>query len=186
MLGRIKDLTINHDGTQDLTVTVQTDMREMVDELVDKDIDIDIKKHSKRRSMDSNNLAWVMIDQIAAKLKKKKSEIYREAIKDVGGRVSDTVCVRDFAVDKLIKGWTHKGLGWQADCEPSKLPGCTNVTLYYGSSVFDTDQMSALIQNLIQDCNALGIPTMSQEEVNKSLAVWAKKIEKNEQVDSST
>lgn len=184
MTGKLKDLTINRDGTQNITITVQADFRDMFDELSDKEIDIEIKKHSKRRSMDSNNLAWALIDKLAEKLNKKKSEIYREAIKDIGG-VSDIVCVRDFAVDKLISGWTHKGLGWQAECEPSKLPGCTNVTLYYGSSVFSTKQMSALIDSLVQDCNQQGIPTMTQSEIDKSLAVWARKVEKNVKVDSS-
>lgn len=175
MLGQLKDLTINRDGTQNITITIQSDFREMFDELADKDINIEIKKYSKRRSLDSNNLAWALIDKIAAKKNIKKSEVYREAIKDIGG-VSDIVCVRDFAVSKLINGWTHQGLGWQADTEPSKLPGCTNVTLYYGSSIYDTVQMSALINSLQQDCNALGIPTMSQNEIERSLALWGKKM----------
>lgn len=187
MLGQLKNLTINQDGSQNLTVTVHTDFREMYDELKDRDVEIEIKKYSKRRSMDSNNLAWALIDKIATHEHKKKSEVYREAIKDIGG-VSDTVCAKNFAVEKLVTGWTHKGLGWQAECEPSKLPGCTNVTLYYGSSVFNTQQMSALIESLIQDCNALGIPTMSEEEVKRSLAYWhfsKKKVENNEQVNTS-
>lgn len=184
MLGQLKNLTVNQDGSQNLIVTVHTDFREAFDELHEKDVDIEIKKYSKRRSMDSNNLAWLLIDKIAAHENKKKSEVYREAIKDIGG-VSDTVCAKNIAVEKLVTGWTHKGLGWQADCEPSKLPGCTNVTLYYGSSVFSTQQMAALIDSLIQDCNALGIPTMSQEEIERSLSVWQKKIEKRE-VDTST
>lgn len=178
MLGRLKDLKINHDGTQDIVVTVQSDFSEMFDELIEKDVDIDIKRHSKRRSMDSNNLAWALIDQIAARVNKKKSEVYREAIKDIGG-VSDIVCAKNIAVEKLIKGWTSKGLGWQAETEPSKIPGCTNVTLYYGSSVFDTKQMNDLIQSLIQDANALGLPAITQDEIDRSLAVWARK---NEQV----
>lgn len=174
MLGKLKDLTMNRDGSQNLTITIQSDVRELFDELLDKDIDVEIKKHSKRRSMDANNLAWALIDKLAAKMSKKKSEVYRDAIRDIGG-VSDIVCIRDFAVEKLINGWTHKGMGWQAETEPSKLPGCTNVTLYYGSSVFSTQQMSALIDSLIQDCNALGIPTMTQAEIDRSIAVWAKK-----------
>ena len=184
MLGTLKDLTINRDGSQNITVTVQSDFREMFDELANKDIDIEIKKYSKRRSMDSNNLAWALIDKLAAKLQKKKSEVYREALKDIGG-TSSIVCVRDYAVDKLIEGWTHKGLGWQAETEPSRIMGCTNVTLYYGSSVFDTKQMAALIDSLVQDCNALGIPTMTQEEIDRSLALWNKKVTKRE-VDNST
>ena len=184
MLGRLESLTVNQDGSQNITVTVQADFREAFDELHEKDVDIEIKKYSKRRSIDSNNLAWALIDKIAAHENKKKSEVYREAIKDIGG-VSDTVCAKNIAVEKLVTGWTHKGLGWQAECEPSKLPGCTNVTLYYGSSVFSTQQMAALIDSLIQDCNALGIPTMSEEEVQRSLAYWQKKVEKREQVDTS-
>lgn len=184
MLAQLKSITVNQDGSQNLTVTLHTDFRETFDELREKDVDIEIKKFSKRRSMDSNNLAWALIDKIAEHENKTKTEVYRNAIRDIGG-VSDIVCCKNIAVEKLVSGWTHKGLGWQAECEPSKLPECTNVTLYYGSSVFSTQQMAALINSLIQDCNALGIPTISQEEIDRSLAVWQKKIEKRE-VDSST
>ena len=184
MLGQLKNLTVNQDGSQNITVTVHSDFRETFDELHEKDVDIEIKKYSKRRSMDSNNLAWALIDKIAEHEKKTKTEVYRNAIRDIGG-VSDIVCCKNIAVENLVTKWQRKGLGWQAECEPSKLPNCTNVTLYYGSSVFSTQQMAALIDSLIQDCNALGIPTMSQEEIERSLQVWQKKIEKNEQVDSS-
>ena len=174
MLGKLENLTMNRDGTQKLTITLQNDIRELFDELLDKEVDVEIKKHSNRRSLDANNLCWSIIDQIAAKTKTKKSEVYRNAIKDIGG-VSDIVCVRNFAVDKLIKGWTSKGVGWQAETEPSRLPGCTNVTLYYGSSVFDSKQMSALIDSLIQDAHALGIVTAAQSEIQKAIEFWSKK-----------
>ena len=183
MTGKLKEMSVNSDGTQNITVTVQADFREMFDELYPYDIDIEIKKHSKRRSMDSNNLAWLLIDKIAEHEHKPKSEVYQEAIKEIGG-VSDVVCVKNEAVEALRKGWSHKGLGWQTLCEPSKLPGCTNVTVYYGSSIYNTRQMSELINNLVLLCNDLGIPTMSQADIDKSLAYWQKKVEKRE-VDSS-
>ena len=50
--------------------------------------------------------------------------------------------------------------------------------------MFDTRQMSALINILVQQCNALGLPTLTETEIERSLAVWAKKIEKNEQAES--
>ena len=177
MLGRLKEMSLNRDGTQNITITVQADFRDVFDELKDNDVNVEIKKYSKRRSMDANNLCWSIIDQIAAKTCKKKSEVYREAIKDIGG-VSDIVCVRNFAVQKLIKGWTSKGLGWQAETEPSRLPGCTNVTLYYGSSVFDTKQMSNLIDSLIQDAHAVGIVTAAQSDIDRALELWDKKYDK--------
>jgi len=182
VLGKLKDLTLNRDGSQNVTITVQGDFRQAYDELADKDIDVTIKKYSKRRSMDSNNLAWMLIDQIAEKMGITKNEVYRNAIKEIGG-VSDFVCVKNYAVEHFVKGWVHKGLGWQVDVEPSKLPGCSNLTVYYGSSVFTTKQMNDLINSLIQEANQLGIATMTQAEIDRSLAVWAKK--QNEQVDTT-
>lgn len=184
MTGKLKDLTINLDGTQNITVTVQADFREAFDELFDKELDIEIKKHYKSRTLDASAKAWVMIDQLAQKTRMTKTEVYRHAIKEIGG-VSDVICVRDFAVKTLCDNWTRKGQGWMAETSPSKLPGCTNVTLWYGSSCYDSRQMSDLISELIQECNEQGIPTMSDNEAEKLLGAWAVKKEKeNGKVDT--
>ena len=93
---------------------------------------------------------------------------YKDHIQTIGG-VSETVCVRDQAVDKLISAWESHGLGWCSYIFPSKLDGCTNVTLYYGSSTYDTKQMSALIDSLVQSCRIIGIETMSPEKLHLML-----------------
>ena len=85
------------------------------------------------------------------------------------------VCVQNKAVERLREGWQKNGLGWQTDITPSKLPGCTNVILYYGSSVYDTKQMTQLIDSLIQDAEALGIPTISDAEAKRMLGNWENK-----------
>ena len=105
-----------------------------------------------------------MIDKLARRTRLTKAEVYRNAIRNIGG-VSETVCVVDKAVDRLCQGWTRNGLGWQTETFSSKIEGCTNVTLYYGSSSYDTEQMSALIDSLVQECKTLGIETMPQEEL---------------------
>lgn len=174
MIGRLKELTVNRDGSQNVTVVLHTDYREEFDALFPHDVEIQIKRYSARRSLDANARAWVLIDQIAGKTGEKKVDVYRNAIREIGG-VSETVCVRDQALDTLCNKWEGKGQGWQTECSPSKLPGCTNVTLYYGSSTYDTKQMAALIDSLIQDANALGIPTMSPDEVEKLLTQWGRK-----------
>ena len=174
MLGRLKDLTINRDGTQNVTLTVDADFREAFDELMNGEVDVEIKKHRKKRSLDANAKCWCLIDALAAKLRVKKSEVYRNAIRDIGG-VSDVICVRDFAAEKLCQNWEKHGQGWMTEVQPSKLPGCVNVTLWYGSSTYDTKQMSDLIQILIDECNEQGIPTMSESEANKLLEMWSRK-----------
>ena len=100
-----------------------------------------------------------------------KVEVYQELIRNIGG-VSETVCVRNEAVDRLCEGWKHNGLGWFAETFPSKINGCTNMVLYYGSSTYDTKQMSALIDVAVESCKGLGIETMPPAELAALEGSW--------------
>ena len=74
--------------------------------------------------------------------------------------------VRDEAVETWIKNWKSRGIGWL--CETigeSKLRGYTNVICYYGSSTYDTRQMSRLIELCVNECKAQGIETMTPQEL---------------------
>lgn len=162
MIARIESLSRTRDGKPVLSVSGGEELEELFDAWAGKDVEIKPKR--PRRSIDANGYMWVLIDKLAAKLGRTKVEVYREAIRGIGG-VSETVCVRDVAVDKLIEGWRHNGLGWFADKVPSKLPGCTNVILYYGSSEYDSKQMASLIDHIVQDCRSVGIETMTPEQI---------------------
>ena len=134
--------------------------------------DYEINRIRKKRSLDANAYCFVLLDKLSADLQTPKEELYRRYVKEIGG-VSETVCVPNKAVDKLVSVWESRGLGWQTDTFPSKLEGCTNVILYYGSSVYDTNQMSRLIDSIVQDCVAIGIETKSEEEINSLLNEWS-------------
>lgn len=123
-----------------------------------KEYELIIKEHRKRRSKDANAYFWEFLDKLAVKLRIGKTELYRELIRDIGG-VSTIICVKSEAADALIDGWKHNGIGWFAEKEESKLEGCTNVVLFYGSSTYDAEQMSRLIDRLIWECNLVGIDT---------------------------
>ena len=133
----------------------------------------EIKVKKSLRSLDSNAYAWVLIDKLAAATGIPKSEVYRNAVRDVGGN-SEIVCVTAEAAPTLRKIWESRGLGWQTEDDVSKLPGCVNVILYYGSSHFDTRQMSRLIDNLVQDAKAVGIETMPPDQLERLLDEWGK------------
>lgn len=171
MKGRLLDLAFGRDGKQRVTVELDEDFRESWDALHDGEVAVEIKKYRKRRSLDANAYAWVLIDRLAEKLRMPKLDVYRELIRNIGG-VSQTVCVQDKAVQDLISGWSHNGLGWFAETMPSKLAGCTNVVLYYGSSSYDSAQMSALLDLLIDDCKAQDIETTTPEELAKYKEEW--------------
>ena len=44
--------------------------------------------------------------------------------------------------------------------------------LYYGSSTFDTKQMSRLIDNIVQDCKAVGIETLTPQQLDALKEGW--------------
>ena len=138
-----------------------------------KMLDVQIESHKNRRSLDANAYCWALIGQIAAATGIKKEEVYREEIKQVGGNC-DTVCVKREAAVGLARHWQHNGLGWMAETFESKVPGCVNVNLYYGSSVYDTAQMSRLIDNVVQDAVALGIETKTPRELALLKEDWGR------------
>lgn len=174
--GNISNIAISYaTGKPLLTLEVNesiNSLQEMCDALkVTEKLTIKIAKHKQKRSLDANALAWVLMDKIASKLRITKEEVYRNAIRNIGG-VSETVCAKNEAVEKLCAGWQSNGIGWQTETFPSKLDGCTNVTLYYGSSCYDKDQMHRLLDNIIEDCRNLGIETRSPEEIASLLGGW--------------
>ena len=113
MEGRLTGFSLNRDGTQNITVTVAADFSGTFDELKEEAVTVEIKKFRKHRSLDSNAYAWLLIDKIAEKTRIKKSEVYRNAIREIGG-VSDTVCVVNRAVDRTASAgkWRLLRANW--------------------------------------------------------------------------
>ena len=151
MTGRLKDLTMNLDGNQNITITVNADCRELFDKYKDVDVSVEIKKVSKFRSQDANNYLWHLCGEIAKASSKYstdgKNEVYREAIR------VDEIHSKD--------GKTYKVLH-----------------VYYGSSTYDSLEMSRIIDYVIMLASDLGIPTMTEKEKKKLLERWGKKIAK--------
>lgn len=131
----------------------------------------EIERKRKKRSTDANAYFFTLADKLTERLNIPKTEIYRNYIKEIGG-VSEVVCVKTDAVEKLCEGWRHNGLGWQTDTVPSKIDGCTNVILYYGSSTYNTEQMSRLIDLVVEDCKVQGIETRTPDEIADMLSLW--------------
>lgn len=128
--------------------------------------EIVVKRKSKKRTIDANNYFWCLLDSLAAATGIRKEEIYRNYIKDIGGN-NQTVCVKNEAVKRLCEGWQHNGLGWVTDTFESKIKGCTNVILYYGSSTYDTRQMSRLINLAVEDARMFDIETLAPHEIER-------------------
>lgn len=154
------------------TVRVIAELASYIDSLdEDKEYKIEVKELKHKRSLNANSYAWTLLDKLAEKLRMAKTDIYRSYIKEIGGN-NYLVCCVDQAVDDLCRDWQSKGIGWLTELEDSKLEGCTNVRLYYGSSQYDTAQMSRLIELIVQDCRANDIETLTLDELERMNAEW--------------
>jgi len=173
MRGRLIDLVTGLNNLQRITIEVPGDFRDEYNRLKDDQVNIEIKKYRKGRSLDANSYCWILIDKIAEALSIDKETVYKDAIRSIGG-VSETVCVQEKAADSLCRAWGHNGIGWQAERFESKINGCVNIILYYGSSVYDTKQMSALIEHLVFEAKELGIETDTPEAIAKYADEWGR------------
>lgn len=134
---------------------------------LDDDIEftLTIDKASKEKSNEANAYYWVLIGKLSAKINVPPREIYRNHIRDIGGNY-EIIPIRDDAVETWQKNWKRRGIGWV--CETigeSKLRGYTNMICFYGSSTYNSKQMSRLIDLCIQDCKEQGIETMTPSEM---------------------
>ena len=55
---------------------------------------VEVKQHKKQRSLDANAYCWVLIDKLSEKLNVSKTEIYRQAIKEIGGNSERCACLQ--------------------------------------------------------------------------------------------
>ena len=137
--------------------------------------DLSIKEHREKRSLDANAYCWVLINKLADVMRIPPVEVYRQTIQDISGN-NEIIPIKEEAVAQFKQAWSHNGIGWLCrDMGKSKIPGYRNLMVYYGSSVYNTKQMSALIDHLVQDCKALDIETMTPDKLALLMEEWNEK-----------
>lgn len=172
MKARLKDFSVSLDGTQLITLETSEDFRETWDELHGQDVALEVKRYRKRRSLDANAYFWVLVGKLAEKLRQSPLEIYRHYIEQAG--VFRAVDISEAAVQTLVHSWGLHGKGWICDVlDYGRHEDTRLVRLYYGSSVYNSKQMSALIDSIVEDCKEQGIETMTPDEIARMKARWA-------------
>jgi len=132
---------------------------------------ITLEKESKKRSLNANAYLWVLCDKIAKKVGASKETVYKKNVREVG--VFDVVEVANGeAVAKFIDRWEHMGVGNMAEPIGSARDGYTNIVAYYGSSNYDTNEMTRLIDAVVDEAKSLGIETLTDDEILRMEASW--------------
>lgn len=131
---------------------------------------VQIKENRKKRSLSANAYAWVLIDRLADFHGLPKEDVYAELCKDLSCNTF-YMAVEFKDEERFVKDWSERGIGWHAVKLGNNL-ATAEYRLTYGSSMFDTHQMSQLINLIVQECREAGIETMPEAELKSLIDEW--------------
>lgn len=128
-----------------------------------------ILKKAKEKTININSYMWQLCDKIAGKIRATKEDVYRKAVREVGVWM-DTV-IPAGREEEFKRMWAHNGTGWFAE-ENGKWKGQTVFKAYYGSSVYDMEQMKRLVDWVVDEATYLHIQTMTPKEIEHLQSLW--------------
>ena len=133
----------------------------------------ELKEFRNRRSLNANAYLWVLLDKMAEALGREKDDLYTDYIKRFGV-YKDFTLTEDEAKTFRV-AWSMLGIGWptqQVDFSPSGRE--VVIRAYYGSSQYNTKQMSRLLDAVVEDAKELGIETLTPEELERMKGEWVR------------
>ena len=134
-----------------------------------KEMKYEVKEHREKRSLSQNAYYWVMITKLSAVLTQRNAVTHNLMLRDYGqievmnGRAVNVIIPDSEDADK-------KAL--QAETfhiKPTSqvINGFRNYVLLRGSSTYNSDEMSKLLNGLIAECQSVGIETLPPDELRR-------------------
>ena len=131
----------------------------------------EIKEYREKRSLDANAYCWRLLDELSSALGVPKEELYLRYVKESG--IFRDFCLSEEEAGTFRTAWSRLGIGWPTEqVDYAEDADCLIIRAYYGSSTYNTKQMSRLIDNIVQDCEAVGIDTKTPNEIANMLSLW--------------
>lgn len=139
-----------------------------------KEAILKVDEYRPKRSLDANAYLWVLCGKIAELAGNTKEEVYQKCVNEAGQY--EIVPIKREDIKKYKRMWESQGIGYMTEVlgECKRTKGYMNVIRYYGSSTYDSKQMSVLIDNVVQECEELGIETMPPEELKSLCEAWGR------------
>ena len=124
-------------------------------------------QYREKRSLDANAYLWVLLQKIAEVLRTDKWSVYLQMLKRYGQFTY--IVVKPGAVEAVKKQWRECEEIGEIDVNGTK---AVQMLCYYGSSTYDTKQMSVLIDGVVSECQELGIETLPPDELKMLKERW--------------
>ena len=174
MTGKMQGFSFDYTTGKPSVTLVLNEKNEAIkvyEELKDcEKLSIEIKPYREERSLNANAYFWVLAGKLAEKLNSTKEEVYRHHIKETG--VFRDITLPEDGICTIEHMWNTYGTGWFSERVDFAPDGCILLRCYYGSSTYNTKQMSRLIDNMVADCKEQGIETKTPEELESLKNLW--------------
>lgn len=158
-----------------ISLVLDTNEIDVVEQLKKENkLNVELKKYRQKRSLDANAYCWVLCDNIAKELSKDgtiitKEQVYQDSILQIG--TFEPMIWEEKNFERCKEIWQKQGLGFLVQ-EVSRKDKCVKVHCYYGSSTYNTKEMSLLIELIVELAKNLNIETKPQEEIDSLLRSW--------------
>lgn len=150
-----------------------------------KTLTVEVKVKRNTRSNNANSYCWALCTEIAKVIRSSKHEVYQQAIRSIGAFTANLI--REDAVERYTEHWQSHGVGWLVEnMGRSSFPGYVVLACYHGSSVYDTKEMSQLIDWLIDEAKGIGIDVISDADRALLLENWHESKKKNNLKNTSS
>ncbi len=136
--------------------------------LKDSLLSIEIKKWRNKRSLNANAYLWVLLQKIAEAINSDRWSVYIDMLQKYS-RAYTFLIVKEDALPKLQQEWRTI-----IDLGEVEFNGNTGhqVQVFYGSSTFNTKEMSVLLNGVVNECKDLDIDTISPKELEMMVSLW--------------
>lgn len=177
LIGKIKDLVISRSGEALLTFVLKTDLGALeseVSNLSSKDISLKFGAYTPKRSLNANAYFHVLCREIGKKIDRTETFVKNDMIAHYGQPLivdDERVYLKsNLAIDKMWELEDVHAKSIKTGIENGK-------SIYYyalmrKTSEYNTAEMSFLIDNTVREAQDLGIPTISDNEIQRLLNIW--------------
>ena len=131
---------------------------------INKDEEIVVKR--KKRSKKANAYFWELLQQLCEEMNLDVIKEYRSRVKELG--IFKQWELDNENVPTFVHLWEDRGIAWFTE-KVEEIGNKTIINAYYGSSSYNSKQMSRLIDNLVQDCHSVGIKTLEDIEIEEMI-----------------
>ena len=161
MIGNSKDVIkwlLENEKEENNEVVVQTIISLLISLETSKIYEI--KERREKRSLSQNAYAWKLITELGNVMRIDKEEMYLHCLEHYGQREIVSIA-SEINPKGYFKYFKPVGTGNVKGRE------FTHYMIFKGSSEFDKREMSIFLDGIIQECENVGIPTLTKNEIER-------------------